>query len=155
MNFGLRICSAFLLFGLFSCAPQTEDSSSVINYKIIEEQSISWADCLSQKENHYLVFFHSETCATCQEMKGDVTSFACENILKTYFVDIDKPGNKINKCTLEEVTVGVSNVDDFKIAGTPTLIEVEEGITIANAPGKEKCLELLNSLRTNGIKDNN
>ena len=76
-----------------------------------------------------------------------MVSFALDDIVKMYFVDIDKPGNEIQKCSLDEVTTGVSDIDDFKIAGTPTIVEVQNGVTTKNAPGKNKCLDLLNDLR--------
>ena len=151
MNIRLKICILPLLVFMASCHPQTQSKSSSLDYGIMERQSISWAECLSQQEDHYLVFFHSETCSSCQEIKGDVISFASENICKTYFLDIDKPGNEISKCSVDEIVVGVDNINDFKIAGTPTIVEVQSGVTTANAPGKNKCLELLTSLRNNRV----
>lgn len=146
MNHKLKLCFLPLIAFMTSCKPQAGSSSS-IDYKIMERQSISWAECLSQAEPQYLVFFHSNTCASCQEIKGDVVSFATSNIVKTYFVDIDKPGNEIQKCSVDEIVVGADRIEDFYIAGTPTIVEVENGRTTVNAAGKSKCLELLETLK--------
>ena len=147
MKIGLKICFLPLLICMASCHPKTNGKSASYDEGIIERQSVSWAECLSQQEDHYLVFFHSETCSTCKEIRGDVLSFAYENIVKTYFLDIDKPGNEIQRCSIDEVEVGIDNIANFKIAGTPTIVEVENGVTIAHAPGKDRCLELLGNLR--------
>ena len=148
MNNKLRLCFLPLLILMASCHPETtSSSSSSIDYSIMERQSVSWAECLSQNETNYLVFFHSETCSSCLEIRQKVVSFALDNIVKMYFVDIDKPGNEIQKCSIDEITTGVSNIEDFKIAGTPTIVEVQNGSTTENAPGKNKCLELLSNLR--------
>ena len=148
MNNKLKLAFLPLLILVASCHPQTTSgSSSSIDYSIMERQSVSWAECLSQNETNYLVFFHSETCSSCLEIRQEVVSFALDDIVKMYFVDIDKPGNEIQKCSLDEVTTGVSDIDDFKIAGTPTIVEVQNGVTTKNAPGKNKCLDLLNDLR--------
>ena len=150
MNIKLKICFLPLLTLLVSCQPQTVNSSSSSpDYGIMERQSVSWAECLSQEEAHYLVFFYSETCSQCNEIKGDVVSFATSNIVKTYFVDTQKPGNEIQKCSADEVVIGIDNIEDLYIVGTPTLVEVENGVTTVNAAGKNECLELLGTLRNN------
>ncbi len=130
-----------------SCSTGKIESSSknaIEEYEIIHKQEIDLIDCLSQKEEEYLVFFHSETCGHCKEIIDDVVAFASSNIIKTYFLDVSKKENKIESCSLDEVENGIDQVENLKIVGTPTIIEVEKGITIANVAGKNACLLFLN-----------
>ena len=133
-----------------SCHPETNSGSSISAsnpYDIMMNQATSWSECLSQEEAHYLVYLYSETCSSCNQIKGDVVAFANSNVVKTYFVDTAKPENTIQKCSAEEVEVGVSDVADLYIVGTPTLIEVRDGATVSNVAGQNKCLTLINSLK--------
>ena len=130
-----------------SCSSGKSGSSSknaIEEYGIVSEQAINLSDCLAQKEEKYLVFFHSETCAHCKEIIEDVISFAESNIIKVYFLDVSKSENKITRCSREEIEIGIDTVDDLKIVGTPTIVEVENGVTTANVAGKESCLSFLN-----------
>lgn len=139
------------------CSPvQNEQSnkSASKEYEIPTELTISLKDCLSQVESEYLIFFHSKMCTHCQEIKGDVLSFSSENILKTYFLDIMEPNNEVPICIKEEIVIGVTNYEDIKILGTPTIIKVENGKTTMNVGGKENCLTLLNEERMNSKKQN-
>ena len=150
MKTGLRILSLLFTLSMASCVPQTNSGSSngiSDAYNIIDRQATSWNDCLSQSEDHYLVYFYSDTCNPCNEIKWDIVMFANSDVVKTYFVDTAKPENKIQKCSADEVVVGVSDVADLYIVGTPTLIEVKEGATVSNVAGQSKCLGLINSLK--------
>ena len=150
MNNKLRILP-FLLMSLFvSCTPAESEqingtTSSEFNQTI--DQKIMWSDCLSQNEDHYLVFFYSETCAHCHEIMGDVLSFKDENILKTYFLDINEQDTTVPISRNIDSTIGVDSVDNLFIAGTPTIIEVENWTVKANKAGKDSCLTFLNEQR--------
>ena len=130
-----------------SCTGSKSESSNknaIQEYGIISQQEINLADCLSQIEENYLVFFHSETCGHCKEIIEDVIAFAESNIIKTYFLNVSKSENKVERCLRDEIEIGIDNVDDLKIVGTPTIVEVENGVTTANVAGKESCLAFLN-----------
>lgn len=154
----LRWCFfPFVLTALFaSCSPAQSESSiqnASSEYEtIIKDQTILWKDCLSQEEDDYLVFIYSETCDHCHEIIGDVIAFSQENILKTYFVNKSNTENEILICAIDEITVGVDDIDKLAVAGTPTLLEVESGRTTANAAGANHCLTFLNELRVSKKK---
>ena len=148
----MHICPLIVAAAFTSCSPVKSEStnkSAFDEYGIIKEQEIFWDDCLSQKEERYLVFFHSDTCGHCDEIMGDVLAFSHENITKMYFVDVNKNLDKIKTCSKEDLTIGVKDINDLAIIGTPSIIEVFEGMTIANVPGKESCLTFLNEQRLN------
>ena len=129
-----------------SCSSKGSESSSknaIQEYEIVSKQEIYLDDCLSQIEEKYLIFFHSETCTHCQEIIEDVIAFANSNIIKTYFLNVSKKENKITRCSQDEIEVGIDKVEDLRIVGTPTIVEVEEGVTTVNVAGKSACLAFL------------
>ena len=150
MNYKLRILP-FVLTALFaSCSPAESEQMSkntFSEYNVPVNQKIVWSTCLNQKEDHYLVFFYSETCAHCHEIMGDVLSFNDANILPMYFLDTKASDTKIPISSNIDLTIGVDNVDDLFIAGTPTILEVKNHIVIANVPGSDNCLTFLNEQR--------
>lgn len=155
MSLRLHICSLLAAAMFVSCSPAQNEQSNKnasTEYEIPIELEIDLKDCLSQSESQYLIFFHSETCSHCKEIKGDVLSFVNDNILKVYFLDIKKPNNEVTICQKEEIVFGVGDYQDLKILGTPTIIKVENGVTTANVAGKEGCLTLINRERLNNNK---
>ena len=150
MNHKLRILP-FMLTALFaSCSPVESEQMSknaFSEYKITIDNKINWADCLDQIESHYLVFCYSETCQHCHQIMGDVISFAEANILKMYFLNTKEQEVKIPLGNDIDLTIGISDVIDLFIAGTPSIIEVKERTVTANIAGKDDCLTFLNEQR--------
>ena len=147
INMKLHTLPLLLVAVFTSCSSSKSESSSknaIQEYEIVRKQEINLDDCLSQIEEKYLIFFHSETCPHCQEIIEDVIAFAESNIIKTYFLDVSKKENKINRCSFEEIEAGIDRVENLKIVGTPSIIEVEKGITTVNVAGKSACLAFLN-----------
>lgn len=152
MKLRLLVCSFISLVLLASCTPNEEDNSSLqssSNNEIPTLLQINWVDTFKQEEDDYLVFFHSDTCSHCQEIMGDVIAFANSSIKKTYFANIESPEGKMPIVKGSEPLLDIDNISDFYIPGTPTLIEIKEGVVIANNPGKDKCLTFLNQERLN------
>ena len=141
----LKICSLLFVAIPISCSQSNSSNVKPTSniYDIVSEQNIFLADCLSQSEKHYLVYFYSDSCSSCLNMKDVVVSFANSNIVKTYFVDTQRQENKIQICPIDELKVWVDDVNDLYIAGTPTIIEVKSGITVSNVAGESECLNFL------------
>ena len=150
MNNKLRILP-FVLTALFaSCSPAESEQMSknaFSEYEIPIDQKIEWSNCLSQKDDHYLVFFYSKTCTHCHEIIGDVLAFNEEKIVTMYFLDIKASDIKIPISNNIDLTIGVDKVDDLFIAGTPSIIEVSSGVITANIAGSDNCLTFLNEQR--------
>ena len=150
MNNKLRILP-FVLTALFaSCSPAESEQMSknaFSEYEIPLDRKIIWSNCLKQKEDRYLVFFYSETCAHCHEIMGDVLAFTNDNIVTTYFLDIKASDIKIPISNNIDLTIGVDSIDDLFIAGTPSIVEVENQIVTANIAGTDNCLTFLNEQR--------
>ena len=147
MNYKLRILPFVLTVLFASCSPAKSEQMSKNILSVTNDQKIDWSNCLSQKEDHYLVFFYSETCTHCHEIMGDVLSFAESNILKLYFLDIKASDSKIPISNNIDLTIGIDKVDALFIAGTPSIIEVENWTVKANVAGTDNCLTFLNEQR--------
>ena len=150
MKFKLYILPFFLTALFSSCSPvesEQMNKNTSREYNIPLDQKIVWSDCLKQKEDHYLVFFYSDTCAHCHEIMGDVLSFYEANVLPTYFLNIKASDTIVPISNNIDLTIGVDNIDDLFIAGTPTILEVENWIVKANVPGSDNCLTFLNEQR--------
>lgn len=146
MNYKLYILP-FLFTALFSsCSPAKSEQMSkntFSEYNVPLDQKIVWSDCLSQKEDHYLVFFYSDTCTHCHEIMGDVLSFYEAKILPTYFLDIKASDTIVPISNNIDLTIGVDNINDLFIAGTPSIVEVENWSVKANIAGTDNCLTFL------------
>ena len=154
MHFRLHICPLLLVAAFTSCSPANSEWSSENaskEYEIVTKQEISLENFFLQEEEDYLVFCHSDTCTHCKQIMGDVASFAEDNIKKTYFLNVSKDNNAIYRVPSDEITVGVSDLEELCYAGTPTIFEIVNGVTTVNIPGKDKCLTFLNELRKNKI----
>ena len=146
----LCILPLFLTALFTSCSPAESEQLSKnthSEYKINIDEKIMWSNCLSQIEDHYLVFFYSDTCTHCHEIMGDVLSFKEANILKMYFLNLKEQDVAIPISNDIDFTIGVDSVDDLSIAGTPSIIEVETRIVKANVAGSDNCLTFLNEQR--------
>ena len=152
MRIKLRLCMLLSVAVFTSCSPAQSEPQSKNNsqeYEIITNNTILLENFFDQEEDDYLVFVHSDTCAQCKEIIGDVVTFANDNIRKTYFLNMTTSSSKITKVSVNEITVGVSSVVGLVYVGTPTIYEVVNKTTTANIGGKDKCLTFLNEIRKN------
>ena len=150
MNLRLRILPVFLTAMFASCSPAASEQMSknaFSAYEIVQNNQIIWSEIFSQNHDHYLVFFYSETCGHCHQIIGDVISFSQAKIVDTYYLNTQNQDIKIPIRNGTEKTIGLTNVDELFIAGTPTIIEIKNHIISNNIPGKDECLTFLNSLR--------
>ena len=152
MNNTFCILPLLLVVMLTSCSPASSElkSKNALNeYDIKTYEHIDWNDVFSQKDHNYLIFFYSDTCEHCHEIMGDVCSFIDDGILKTYVMDIKNTITKVpvRKDGKEEETIGMTNIDDLFIRGTPSIIEIKKESVADHKAGKEKCLTLLTNKR--------
>ena len=137
---------------LASCTPTegtTSSQSSATSETIPVSLQIDWKDRFKQEEDDYLFFYYSETSEKFNEIMGDVIAFANSNIKKTYFANINSSEGKIPIDKTAEPLINVSDISEFYILGTPTIVEIKEGTVTSNIPGKDKCLTFLNNERLN------
>lgn len=125
----MKKITALALIVLVGCSPSktVEDvnkedppTESVLDYSIVET-SISWVDVFEQIEERYLVYFYSEYCGYCRNIKEEFLSYYLLNKEKIYFVDAIK--EKAVYHSGAEGIIGIDNIDDYYIPGTPFLVE--------------------------------
>lgn len=144
--------SLAMLTTLFSCTStplnsQSLNSDSKLEVMILNQ--IVWEQLFAQPANNYLVYVYAETCSNCQAIKDEVIAFALEKVVPLFFVDINNPINEIKITHEVESSYGATSCQDVSILGTPTLIEIYQGVLIANVAGTETCLTLLHEKRLN------
>ena len=150
MNLRLRILPLLMTAMFASCSPAVSEQMSknaFSEYEVVQNNQIIWSEIFLQKEENYLVFFYSETCAHCHQIMGDVIAFSKENVAKLYYLNTKEQDIKIPIKNDVNLTIGMSTTDALFIAGTPTIIEIKNHIVSNNIPGKDECLTYLNSLR--------
>ena len=150
MNLRLRILPVFLTAMFASCSPAASEQMSknaFSAYEIVQNNQIIWSEIFKQNLDHYLVFFYSETCGHCHQIMEDVIAFSEAKIVDTYYLNTQNQDIKISIRNDIEKTIGLTDVDELFIAGTPTIIEIKNHIISNNIPGKDECLTFLNSLR--------
>lgn len=150
MKYRLRILPLLITAMFASCSPVESEHMSknaVSEDKEYHIDHIIWSECFNQNEDHYLIFFYSDTCTHCHEIMGDVLEFSNDNIVRTYFLNTKESDVKIPIANEIDETIGADSVDDLFIAGTPTILEVEEWAIKANIAGQDNCLTFLNEQR--------
>ena len=132
-----------------ACSPAkstANDKNTFSEYEIVNKQQITWEEIFFKNDN-YVVFFYNETCAYCHEMLNEIIDFASENVIPTYFLDTNQNDVVFRKDV--KPILYVTSIDDFFIVGTPTILEIKDGVVVANIPGLDECLTYMNGKRMN------
>lgn len=108
------------LLTVCGCSTSSSTSETIHNYHETKNSLIPWSDVFLQEENDYLVYFYSERCGHCNEIKQDVISFYLKDLINMYFVctDIEAVFGQ------SKDLIGVNNINDFYIFGTPFLSRI-------------------------------
>ena len=117
----------FMLSGCVSSPKPPEIVPEVHEYSDIEQSRISWNDIFAQEQETYKVYFYSESCGYCRELKEDIISYYKKGIEVIYFVCTDEYA-VFNTGDL----IGINNINDFFILGTPMLVEITNS-TVTNS----------------------
>ena len=120
----LPLC-VFLLTG---CPDRKIDNQDTIlepielDYSITGDKQIAWKDILSKGESRYVVYFYSDYCAYCKQVKQEILSFYETKMDEMYFVNAyeQKAIYKNN----DGLLIGTKTIENFYIFGTPFLAEI-------------------------------
>jgi thiol-disulfide isomerase/thioredoxin len=84
-----------------------------LSYKDMEQLD-SFVDTYNQEEDVYLVYFYSETCPACQDIKREVLAFADNNNydVPVYFVDLARVSFPANR---DEILTGYRGTPHMEI----------------------------------------
>ena len=120
-----------------------------LDYSILEKRQIEWGNILSKRSSRYLVYFYSEYCAYCKQIKQDILSYYLTNTDDMYFVNTvsQKAVYKSN----DGLLIGTKDIEKFYIFGTPFLVEVTN-YTVTNWYAGVDSIRLYISTRTDNKK---
>ena len=123
----LNLLSLSLLVLVSGCQPINEEDpkekeSVQYEYSITADHQIKWNNILSKSESRYMVYFYSEFCAYCKQVKQDILMYYSKNIDEMFFVDTVK--EKAVYKNNDGLLIGTKNINDFYIFGTPFLVEI-------------------------------
>ena len=113
---------------LIGCSEPVEKTETIVpiteyDYSIIaSNKQIEWDEILSKSESRYVVYFYSEYCGYCKQVKQDILSYYIKGIDNMYFVDTVK--QKTVYKSNDGLLIGTKNIEDFYIFGTPFLAEI-------------------------------
>ena len=101
---------------------------------------IDWIDVFSQAEDLYFVYFYSLSCGHCKEIKQEILSYYISSKETIYFVQADE--NTVYGSSGE--LIGVSDVSNLFIYGTPFLIKLENHVIVEYYGGEKVIREYIN-----------
>ena len=122
---------------LASCSA-TGGNSSVYDehsYDEVNNLLITYDQSFSISENDHYIYFYSDTCHSCQEIKNEVIDFALNEYAEMYFViaTIEIPHNYGPDEFVQ--TLGSNNIDDVWMGVTPQLAFIKNGKIEKNITG--------------------
>lgn len=115
-----------------------EDSFAMIETRTAEDEIDS---------GNVLYYFYQPNCSHCQAIKSDIVDFY-ENKpedIKFYAVDLTEDINQDiwSADTSNEVGDSIETIGDFKVLGTPTMVQMNDGEVTAVSVGTDEVLSLL------------
>lgn len=125
------------LFLITSCGLSDEQTKH--NYHEIKDHIINWNQIFEVNDECYLVYFYSERCGYCNDIKQEILNYYFLHIDSLYFVctDLENKTGPIKDLT------GINNIDDFYIFGTPFLVEFNLQTVTNYYVGKDDILSLI------------
>lgn len=133
--------SLLLLVLLLSGCSNTHANIITKEYDYLDVSThIDWIDVFSQVEDLYLVYFYSLTCGHCKEIKQDILSYYFSSNETIYFVQADE--NTVYGSSGE--LIGISDISNLFIYGTPFLIKLENHSLIEYYGGEKEIREYIN-----------
>jgi RNA polymerase subunit RPABC4/transcription elongation factor Spt4 len=134
----LIFTSAFLALILLSIGLAIRNNHSnklSANYDDYKQYEISYKQIMRQPEDEYFVYFYSETCTACEQVKTTIFQYLSSDLNSTagrklYLVNMDKTTNMIASNEDEINILDVTNVDynknydAIKIYNFPCLIDI-------------------------------
>lgn len=139
----------FVLFGLTGCFSKKEtinkfginDSSiSDHSYEEIDFCKIDLYECFLIDSDDYYLYFYSNTCSHCSELKNYIIDKAIKN-QNIYFI---AASNKVQLTKDENLLIGAEKPGDIYIFGYPSLIEIKDKKCVKNVAGVSQIKLVLN-----------
>ncbi len=126
--------------------PSGEAPSAKVEEKFAQIPHKTATDSISQSDN-VLYYFYQPQCPHCIEIEEDIVKYYDNKSddVEFYAVDLSNSenANVWSKEDFSLVGTEVKKVSDFKVVGTPTMIELNNGEIANVAVGNEEVIDLL------------
>ena len=113
-----------------------------LDYDSLSNKMISYQELFNQNQEDYYVYIFSYSCGHCEGFKEEILPIIYNN-RNMYLLEYSKD---IKVSSYVDDTIGASSIDDVYILGTPTLLEIKDGILVTNVAGKTEIRKIVLSL---------
>ena len=134
-------CTLLMTTVLNGCNPKVSELTDELDYCLVSDVTIAWNDVFNQFEADYLVYFYSEICGHCREIKNEIIAFYQSRCWAMYFVCTDEYAVFGPRSDLK----GIDNINDFYIFGTPFLCEIKNYVVGDYYVGVNSIREFINN----------
>lgn len=114
----------------------------VHDYSEVEHLERKWETLFSQPEDHYYLYCYGVHCRSCHKIKNEVIEYALHGNKTIYFC---AEGYVVYPDGDVEETLGKTDIMDVFIIGTPSILEVKNGVILNNGAGGQTVLEIIKS----------
>ena len=135
------LVTLFLISCRTSSSDETKPVETKLDYDLIEDRIIIWDDIFMQNGSDYLVYFYSETCGHCMNIKESILKYYLKGIESMYFVRNPNKDEYFAPSSFN--LVGIDDSTDLKIHGVPGLIEIEDYVVLNYHFGEKQILNYL------------
>ena len=132
-----RYLSVLFLPFLLGCK-----QSEPIDYNSCSNKVITYQELFNQNQDDYYVYIFSYNCGHCEDFKEEILPIIY-NHRNMYLLEYSKD---IKITSNVDETIGASSIEDVYILGTPTLLEIKDGILMTNVAGKTEIRKIVSSL---------
>lgn len=135
-------CSLFAFTCLIGCQNnnkkevEIEEQDPVVehSYKEVSEYKITWEEIFEVQKKNYYVYFYSDTCSHCIELKNYIIEKALQ-IKKIYFI-AESNQNQLSNSIQE--SINAEKPENIWILGYPTLLKIENKKCSQNIAGNKQ-----------------
>ena len=110
-------------------------TKSKLDYSNFDNHHITWNEIFTIESNAYDVYFYSTSCMHCHSIKDEVLRFANKHDENFFFV---KESAQYVFGRDVENTIGITRIEDFYVAGVPTLVHISYGIVSSHLLGEKE-----------------
>ena len=132
-----RLLSLLFLPFIIGCKQQKP-----LDYDSFPDRVIEFKELFNQNRDDYYVYIFSYSCGHCIEFKEEILPIIFNN-RNMYLIEYTK---EIKISSNVDNTIGAKSVEEVSILGTPTLLEIKDGLLAVNVAGKTEIRKIVSSL---------
>ena len=130
----------FILLAFFLIACQGEVKT--YSYKDVNDKHLTYENIFSPPNFHYFIYVYSGGCYVCDSIKQEIIPYGLSHD-NFYFLIYSHELTPPNENFIQDSILGVSDVTNIYLIGTPTMLEIKEAKIDSYYLGSEKILTKL------------